>query len=443
MAGDFPESQVVQIWQGCPGRSDLRTRENGPLRVLYPGRINDDSGADFRDAVIATSRGLQTGDIEVHTKSSLWWAHRHHLDPVYNRVVLHVVFRRDVTGPVRLQNGREVPTLALEELDAPEVVNSHYTAPPVPCQGAGLQYGDEFLSEILDSAGDGRFLARAAGFQPASSDDEAGQSLYTGIMAALGYSRNRYQMAELAVRMPLQRLESAERSAQTETDCLAVYEALLKGAAGLIPCQHIGENVTPDSALWNTRLEKLWSACGDTAAMSVKDWRFFRIRPGNYPTLRIAAAARLLLRYREKGLLEGLAEKFESAPLDGGQRFLEDALIIDGKEGGESVNRFKGAWLGRQRAADIVINVWLPFAAARGRSKERPDMAQKALNLYRGYPAISSNTLERHMCRQLGIARGTVKTARRQQGLLHLFKSFCAVGNCPGCPVYKALKGAR
>jgi hypothetical protein len=443
LAGDFPESRVVQIWQDCPGRSDLRTRESGPLQVLYPGRINDDSGADFRDAVIATSRGLQTGDIEVHAKSSLWWAHRHHLDPVYNRVVLHVVFRRDTTIPVRLQNGREVPTLALEELDASEAVNSCFTAPPVPCQGAGLRYGDVFLSEILDSAGDSRFLARAAVFQPASPDDEAGQALYTGIMAALGYSRNRYQMAELAVRMPLQRLESAARLSLTETDCLAIYEAFLKGAAGLLPCRSLRERDAPDGALWNTRLEKLWSACGDTAAMSVKDWRFFRIRPGNYPTLRIAAAARLLWRYREKGLLEGLAEKFESVPVEGGRRFLEDALIIDGKECSEIVNRFKGALLGRQRAADIVINVWLPFAAARGRSKERPDMAQKALNLYRRYPAIASNTLERHMCRQLGIARGTVKTARRQQGLLHLLKSFCAVGNCPGCPVYKALKGAR
>jgi len=262
-------------------------------------------------------------------------------------------------------------------------------------------------------------------------------------MAALGYSRNRHQMAELAVRMPLQRLESVARSAATEPECLAIFEALLTGAAGLLPHRRAREKNVPGSALWNARLEKLWSACGDMAAMSGKDWRFFRIRPGNYPTLRIAAMARLLLRYREKGLLKGLAEKFGSAPVDGVHRFLEDALIIDGKEDSESVNRCKDALLGRQRAADIVINVWLPFAAARGRSKERPEMAQKALNLYRRYPAISSNALERHMCRQFGIARGTVKTARRQQGLLHLLKSFCAVGNCPGCPVYQALKGRR
>ena len=92
MANNLTESQIVEIWQRLSMNGTKLTTEDGePIEIIYPGRINDDQGADFRDAVIATSRGLIKGDIELHVKSSGWQAHRHYLNPVYNRVILHVV----------------------------------------------------------------------------------------------------------------------------------------------------------------------------------------------------------------------------------------------------------------------------------------------------------------------------------------------------------------
>ncbi len=92
MINNIPESQIVKIWQHqLLKRTDLVTEEGEPLRVIYPGRINDDRGADLRDAVIATKQGVIKGDIEVHVKSSGWRTHRHHQDAHCNRVILHVV----------------------------------------------------------------------------------------------------------------------------------------------------------------------------------------------------------------------------------------------------------------------------------------------------------------------------------------------------------------
>ena len=88
------ESEIIKIWQQLVSEATdtpLVTEGGEHIRIIYPGRINDDRGADFRDAVIATSRRVVKGDIEVHVKSSDWQAHRHHCDPVYNRVILHVV----------------------------------------------------------------------------------------------------------------------------------------------------------------------------------------------------------------------------------------------------------------------------------------------------------------------------------------------------------------
>ena len=101
-----PERQLVEIWQHhLPEKSELITEGGGVVKIIYPGRINDDQGADFRDAVIATDRGLAKGDIELHVKSSHWRAHQHHLNPAYNRVILHVVMWHDTGAATILQNG--------------------------------------------------------------------------------------------------------------------------------------------------------------------------------------------------------------------------------------------------------------------------------------------------------------------------------------------------
>lgn len=92
LINSITESQIIRIWQHeLLNGARLVAEGSEPIEIVYPGRNNDDQGADFRDAVIATRGKLIKGDIEVHVKSSDWHAHQHHRDPVYNRVVLHVV----------------------------------------------------------------------------------------------------------------------------------------------------------------------------------------------------------------------------------------------------------------------------------------------------------------------------------------------------------------
>ncbi len=155
MSSDFPESRITRLClEKLPGRTDLFTEDNEPVRIVYPGRPNDDRGADLRDAVIATAEGLITGDIEVHVRSSGWWAHGHHTDPVYNRVVLHVVQWHDSDRPAVLQNGRRVPTLALDRfVAAPRRCRKRPASSGgwrAPCGGASRRLSAERLGEVLD-----------------------------------------------------------------------------------------------------------------------------------------------------------------------------------------------------------------------------------------------------------------------------------------------------
>ena len=438
MPAVLTEKRVLEIWQNSlQGRTDLLTEDNESVRIIYPGRLNDDRGADLRDAVIATRQGLLKGDIEIHRKTSTWGGHGHHRDPVYNRVILHVVFRNDSEKGIALQNGAKAPTLALH--DYIQTDSRSTLLRTIPCHNAFSRRNIGRIAEILDEAGEQRFLAKAAGFQEAILLKGAGQALYRGIMLALGYSKNKEPMEELADRVPLKKLETAALDKAPDIEYLARCQALLTGAAGLLPSQH-GERYPDEEQIgdWEEKLENIRSNSGEKTGMSAADWSFFKVRPGNHPVRRLAAMSHLLLRYRKKGLLAGLEEKLSEAAEDSGSHWLEQALLIAPDsywsrflDFGVPASGMVPALLGKERAAEIIINVLLPFRFARGPAER----SEEAMGIYREYGAPAENTLVKHMRKQLGISKQLVASARRQQGLIHIYKTLCSQGKCGKCPV--------
>ena len=403
MPEKISETQVAQIWQRQSLNKTMLTTEDGhPLEVVYPGRPNDDRGADFRDAVISANRSLLKGDIEVHVRSSDWHSHGHDSDAAYNGVILHVVMWHNCHRATALQDGREVPVLALEKycLDS--------FPPPVsrgpPCVGCP----PEIIEGFLDEAGETRFLAKAYGFRDRLSRTGAAQALFEGIMEALGYAKNMQPFLELAERLPLEVLESVTQSRLPNNECLAALQALLLGTAGLRPDWHFSNSMSPQS--WNT----------------------FKVRPQNSPVRRLIALSYLLVGYRERGILDELIGKLAPAGRDEDRReydILEKAFMV-GTAGRPGRNV---ALLGRERAAVIVINVLLPFSYAWGHLTRRTGLKQKALDLFRHYPGRTVNSIEKHMGCQLGLNHKAFRSARRQQGLLHIYKSLCTQGKCGDC----------
>ena len=439
-----PESRVLELWQTTiKDRPDLVTEENEPLKIIYPGRLNDGRGADLRDAVIATRHGLLQGDIEIHVKSSDWWAHGHHEDKAYNPVILHVVYRHDAGKETVLQNGMEVPTLALdeyaEEQAGQRVTSAFSPVIPPPCHAGPV------LSKVLDEAGDTRFMIKKESFRRVIIEKGPAQALYGGIMTALGYSQNKTAMAGLAGIVPLRGLEEIASGVKTDNGCLLQLQAILLGAAGLLPSQRFIKRPPgspPDE--YEIILERQWVKTGEKAGMSADDWRFFKVRPGNYPVRRIAAMCYLLVRYRDGGILKGLKTALEET-IEDNARTLEESLAVDADgywrrylDFGLPVSGTAPALVGRERAAEIVLNVLLPFyAAASGAAYAvpgaQPGLEEKTLDIFHRYRAPSENSLERHVRKQFGMAPETAATARRRQGLIHIYKTFCTQGRCGEC----------
>ncbi len=347
------------------------------------------------------------------------------------------------TGPTatRLQNGEKVPILALDKLL--KRLPRHPATPNLPCRQAASHRPTETIARFLDSAGEARFFAKAAGFRADLAQTETGQSLYRGIMGALGYSRNKLPFLELARRLPIQILESLARSKISDEECLARQQALLLGTAGLLPSQRPSwppKNKPVDD--WAAKLEKLWVSSQRTPVMSASNWHLFKVRPNNSPVRRIAAMSYLVLRHREKGILEEVVHKVRDTPLNRGHRELAKILMITAN--GYWASHFDlGAGsrlgiptlLGNTRAADISVNVLLPFTYAWGKLTAQSELAEKSFDLYRQYPELLANTLQRHMTKQLGLNINLVNSARRQQGLIHIYQTRCSQGKCHDCPL--------
>ncbi len=430
---NLKESQVVKIWRQLVNNIPLVTEGGESLTIIYPGRVNDNRGPDFRDAVVATSRGVKKGDIEVHVKSSDWQAHRHHHDPFYNRVILHVVMWHDTKVAIS-QCREEVPVLALHKyITSP---TGQYPSKPsnMPCLRVVDHLPDSVMAQFLDTVGEERFLGKATRFHTDLVKTEASQCLYQGIMMALGYARNKAPFLELASRLPLRVLESLAQGQITDEECLAQQQALLLGTAGLLPSQRHQESSSGDK--WVDRLERLWACFAPTEVMSHHDWHLFKVRPNNFPTRRLVAMSYLTLRYSERGICDGVVNTIRELPA--GKNGLEKGLMVT--TSGYWASHFdfgrkleSPTLIGRNRAADIVVNVLLPFTHAWGKLTGQPELATKAIDLYRRYPRLVENTVERHMRSQLGLSRNLVNLAQRQQGLIHIYKTLCSQGRCNYC----------
>jgi len=449
LMNNLPESQVIKIWQHqLLDKTDLTTEEGEPIRIIYPGRINDGQGADLLDAVIATSRGLIKGDIEVHVKSSGWRAHHHHQDQTYNRVILHVVMWRDTDVATNLQNGETVSILALHKyIKSPPSQWTNLVHSPatlnMPCHQAVEHLPASIIAQFLDSAGEQRFLAKAAKFQADLAQTEVGQSLYQGIMSALGYSKNKLPFLELARRLPLQILESLTQGKISDEECLAQQQALLLGTAGLLPSQR------PDwhqknkiDNKWIEKLENLWVSSRQSQVMSENNWHLFKVRPNNFPLRRILAMSYLILRHREKGIFGEVVNKIRETTVSRGHHELEKMLLISTNgywashfDFGSGSRLRIPTLLGGRRAADIAVNVLLPFTFAWSKLTSQTELARKALDLYRHYPRLAVNTVERHMRNQLGLSSDLVNSAQQQQGLIHIYNTLCSQGKCHCCPL--------
>ena len=432
-----PEASVAGWWRASAFRS-VATVQGNVFQVLYPGRPAPGSGPDFQDALLITGAGeLVRGDVEVHVRQSDWRSHGHHLDHRYDRVALHL-FLQGGDGPTRMEGGAQIQEALLSSLSpAPPGTASNgaeaLSAPPpshpsgshvaaAPLQGLQLLPPRE-LERALDEAGERRFLRKTSAMLEVLRMGDAREALYAGLMEGLGYSRNRGAMLQLARGLPLGRLRKiVGRSADQPA-----LEALLLGAAGLLPYQRGLRPQTPEAIERSAELTHVWRSVEEPLGDGHCVWDRAGLRPQNRPERRLVGASYLLDRYWNSGLEEGLRQVCES----GTPQEIERGLAVSG-EGFWAVHldfhlpmARAPAPVGGGRARDMAVNVLLPFFHARAHLLGNGVLRRRTLDLYRGFPPGQDNEVTREMRALLTASTGgcpVINSARRQQGLIHMYR---------------------
>jgi hypothetical protein len=338
---------------------------------------------------------------------------------------------QDRPGKTVLQNGQAVPSVILKQNAPPETGASGN-----PCRETGRRWSRERLSAALDRAGEERLLLKAAHYRTELEYTDRRTKPLPGILKALGYSKNKLPFRDLARIATLARLEKTAEQAETEEEGRTRVQALLLGTAGLLPSQRSLTVQHPSIA----GLEEAWESLRLSPPQSFPAWDRFKVRPGNHPVRRIMAFSYLFFRLRSRGGLFALPDILRRNSASQARRDMESALTISVPGYWEDHFDFNSArpglgpvLLGRERAMEICINVILPFALAWSRKTGEPEPGRRALEAYSRYPGGSANSLVRHMLDQLSVPSGTAGTARRRQGLIHVYKTLCTRGKCREC----------
>ncbi|MCS6916199.1 MAG: DUF2851 family protein [Chitinophagales bacterium] len=410
------EAFLHYLWRTkIPGAVRLTTTDGRPLTILHSGQWNHDEGPDFLDARLRIGELEWAGHVEVHVRSSQWRQHGHDAHPAYGNVVLHVVYEDDAPQAIRLP----VATLELRPHVSERLWQRYRQLQSstswVPC-AFGLRSVTEplrtaWLQRLLVERLECRMQPVAASLKENHNDWQ--ETFYQMLAGALGAPHNTEPMRHLARTVPLKVLLRHQGMPLQ-------MEALLFGVAGLIPARCSDPYCSALQQEFRF-LKKKYAISPLQPAM----WRFFRLRPASFPTIRIAQLAALL--QRQPALWSQVLET---------QRMSQFKNILKTSAAGywENHYRFGAASpqsskpLGEDTIRLVLINSIIPLLFFYGKTHDHPAICNRALSFLEELPPENNAIIRRW--KQHGIV---ALTAGDTQALLHLKQQYCNPRRCLEC----------
>ena len=419
------EDFLHYVWQHQYfDKADLRTADGEEIQVLRPGHRNADAGPDFLNARLRLGDVEWNGAVEIHLRASDWARHHHQTDPKYDQVILHVVGQHD--ADVARTNGSRIPALALQGRLAPELLARYQAlveapaAAPLPCAPLlGL------VPEITKTMMTERALmerverkADAVGTLHHALGQDWEATAYHALMAAFGFQKNSEPLARLAKALPLAVLRR-HRHDQRQ------LEALLFGQAGFLV---ENDETTADAYIQDLRQEHEFlrhKYSLGAAALAAHEWNYLRLRPANFPPVRLGQLAGLL--HARPALFDALLTAHSVAALT---EFFQAPAPAYWRQHFRPGRPGKVPSLGKGSIDLLITNVVVPLRVAYARHVGQPALVESSVALLSELPAEHNQYTDRFEA--LGFAH---RTAADSQGLLALHQSYCAPRRCLNCAI--------
>ncbi|MHC4322393.1 MAG: DUF2851 family protein [Planctomycetota bacterium] len=458
------EQLVNCIWSEQILKKDKLYTEDGlRIEIISSGIWNLEDGPDFKDVeILLEGKGLVKGDVEIHVCSGDWARHGHSKQKEYDNVCLHVFMWNDTKDKYLAIKNRRIPQLELygylkyeldKLADIIDIENYPHTgsANAGPCQKRlnAFSLDNKWIGHFLDYAGDERILVKADRIEKQQKTRTFEQVLYEAIMESLGYKNNKEQFKCLGSLVTINEIKRLIPSDVSINERSKKIQSLLFGMSGLLPSQRSKYASVKDKPTlgYINDIERIWSRIKNDIKHKPMDgelWSLKYSRPGNYPTRRIAAISRLLAENYETGLFRVILRSFEKTEKSKSE-IDQIKVIIKNTEsillelyddhwshyytfGGRRLKK-RERLIGKERATVIFINIIIPILLVYARKKGDSELEGKLFKAYKRHSKLSPNNITRFMnYRILGKNSqegSVVNSARRQQGLLQIFKDFC------------------
>ncbi|MFZ5940028.1 MAG: DUF2851 family protein [Bacteroidota bacterium] len=415
----IPEDFLQYIWRyRLMDEKQLALADGTPVRIVDQGTLNRDSGPDFFNARIIIGNTTWAGNVEVHVHASDWLRHNHQEDEAYNSVILHAVRFNDCQ--ITRKDGEQVPTVVIRF--HPRLLEKYQgwltSARWVPCQDEVHKIHPVHLRQWLTSLEVERLAARTSPLkeQLDKSGGDWDQLLHHLLAHCFGLPLNSLPFSLLSDSVRINTL------LPLRNDPFAL-EALLFGKAGFL------DSLLPEDPYMAglvgeyNRLRQRHS--GQPVPQHL--WKFMRLRPSSFPTVRIAQFASLI---HEHYPLTGKIKDCSS---------VKELMALFRVRAGDYWNTryrfgkeasYQPKYTGRDFTGTLIINAIAPFLFLYGKARGEEKYSDRALALLEELPAEKNALIKKWIT--FGIVPDN---AFESQALLQLHQQYCLRKDCLSCRI--------
>ena len=402
---------------------ELKTTTGQQVEVIDTGLANTDAGPDFFNAKLKLDGVLWIGNIEIHERSSDWFKHGHHADAGYNSVILHIA--SEIDTEISRSNGERIPQI---QLICPEAVRTNYkelleTDSYPPCYRIIPSLPPFTAHSWMTALQMERFEQKATLLNERLKRCQGNweDAFFITLARNFGFGLNGDAFETWAHRLPF-------RAVDKHRNDLFQIEAIFFGQAGILE--------DSDGDGYYLRLKKEYTYLQHKFGLIPMDaslWRFLRLRPANFPHIRIAQLA--CLYHRAYGLLSRI---METETLQGVRDILKGGTseywLTHYTFGGSSPSRPKT--LSNTSLDLLIINTVVTFLYAYGLHKGNRVLCARAGSFLEELKA--ENNYITRMWEQCGMK---ASNAADSQALIQLKKEYCDKKKCLYCRLgYEYLK---
>ncbi len=420
----FNEELLQFLWQHKLLKPlPLITVSGKEIFILKNGELNKDSGPDFFNAQIKIENVTLVGNIEVHIKTSDWLKHKHQQDKNYDTIILHVVYEHDTDLAQNQNNNVEV--LELKNLIAENTIVSYNklktSKEKIPCANQLATLNDlkfiSWLQRMTIERLEGKVKLIEEHFKSVNGDYT--QTFYVMLLRNFGFKVNNLPFELLSKNLTITTLLK-------HSDNLLQLEALLLGTSGLLNDQFEDKYIRQLQNEFDYLKNKY-----QIIPLNKEVFKFSKLRPANFPTIRLAQFARLI--NSKPGLFiapydfsnyEEIVLAFK-INLDG---YWKNHYNIDGNVTSKDLT------LGLTSIENLIINTFAPFYFFYSKRNGKEQMNDLAIEL------LNKCDFEQNIKTKLFLNKKAVlKTAADSQGTIHLFDNYCTKKACLKCGVAASL----